>query len=425
MAQTLAINGGTPVRTKPFPPWPYFQPEIIEAAMEPLRTGKPNYWTGPYGREFQEQFAAYCGCRYGVAVNSGTSALQVACAAADIGPGDEVITTCCTFIASAMCVIQQNGVPIFCDVEPRYHNLDPAQIADLITPRTKAIIPVHLYGHPCDMDPIMALARQHNLVVIEDCAQAHGAEYKGKKVGSLGHIGAFSFCQDKTFTTGGEGGFVCTNDEVMALKSRTFKDHGFWEEERRDLLEMESLYLYIHHSLGFNFRMTEMQAVIGLKCLALLDSWNLPRRAANAAAITAEIGGAPGVEPPHVADWATRGWYKYPITLALEELTCDRDQFVRAVRAEGYPGAAIGEWPENYREEVFTRQQGYGGSHCPFQCPIYTERGGAVDYAQVHMPVAAELGRRTLKLQVHPTMEPSDAADIGQCVRKVAEAYAR
>ena len=419
---TLAINGGAPIRTEPFPPWPWFDEDTIAAVTEPLRTGKVNYWTGPFGTSFQDAFAAWCGAKYAVAVNSGTSALQVALAAAEVGAGDEVITQAETFIASAMCALQQNAQPVFADVDPRTHTLDPAAFRAAITDRTRAVIPVHLYGHPADMDAIREIADERGIKVIEDCAQAHGAIYKGQMVGSIGDVAAFSFCQDKIFTTGGEGGMVTTSDDDFAMRARTFKDHGFWEEERRNLLEMESLYLYIHHALGFNFRMTEMQAVIGLKCLEKIDSWNLPRRARNAEAITAQMEGLPQLNPPHVAPGCTHAWYKYVITLNLDRLTCDRDQFVRAMRAEGYPSAMIGDWPENYKEEVFINHRGYGKTTCPFPCPWQAR---TIDYSAVSCPNSADVGRRTVKCQVHPTMEPEDAADIGRIVRKVAMAYAK
>ena len=422
MSELLAIDGGTPVRTDPFPAWPHFDEDTIQHAMQPLREGKPNYWTGPRGVEFQDKFAAFCGAKHGVAVNSGTSALHVACGALGLGPGDEVITPAYTFIASAMCVIQQNAVPVFADIDADIHNISPDDVRSKITPQTKAIIAVHMYGHPADMGPIMEIAEEHNLAVIEDCAQAHCAVYKGKRVGSIGHINAFSFCQDKIFTTGGEGGFVTTDSDDLAGAARCFKDHGFWEEERRGLLDMEALYLYIHHSIGFNYRMTEMQSAIGISALAQLESWNLPRRAANADAITGEIAGLPGVTPPVVRDGCTHAWYKYPITLNLDQLTCDRDQFVLACRAEGYGGTAIGDWPENYLEDVFTKHGGYGPTGCPFTCP-HNER--VIDYSQVRCETAAEVGARTLKLQVHPTMQTDDAKDIGRIIRKVAEAYAK
>jgi len=418
MAARLAIEGGEKVRKEPFPPWPHFWPEEIEAAMEPLKEGKPNYWTGPRGLEFQKRFAEYCGSQYGIAVNSGTSALHVALAAAQIGPGDEVITPSYTFIASAMCVLQQNAVPVFADSDLKTHTISPDSIRQLLTERTRAIMPVHLYGHPAEMDEIMAIAKEHNLIVIEDCAQAHGARYKGQVVGSIGHLGAFSFCQDKIFTTGGEGGMVTTSDPEMAERARSFKDHGYWEQERRGLLEMEALYLYIHHALGFNFRMTEMQSAIGLKALERLD-WNLARRRENAELLTERIADLEAVNPPYEAPHVRHAFYKYPITLNLERLKVDRDRFCRALQAEGLP-AAIGDWPENYLEQVFQEKVGYGKTKCPFECPWNRQ---PADYARVVCENARWLGKRTIKLQVHPTLELSDIEDVAAILRKVTEAY--
>ena len=224
-----------------------------------------NYWTGVRGRQFQDEFAKFCGAEHGIAVMNGTAALHVALAAANIGPGDEVIVPPRTFIATAFSVLHQNAVPIFADVNLETQNIDVSSIREHITPRTKAIICVHLAGLTCEMDPLLDLAREFNLVIIEDAAQAHGAEYKGEKAGALGHIAAFSFCNDKHFTTGGEGGMVVTNDADMAEIARSFKDHGYEEKERRSLLELEALYTYIHHRMGYNYRMTEMQAAIGIE----------------------------------------------------------------------------------------------------------------------------------------------------------------
>ncbi|MDP6777496.1 MAG: DegT/DnrJ/EryC1/StrS family aminotransferase, partial [Candidatus Latescibacteria bacterium] len=277
----LAIEGGDPVRTDPFPPWPYFYEDEKRAVQEVLDSGKVNYWTGSLGMDFQDRFAQYCGAAFGIAVCNGTAALHVALAAANIGPGDEVIVPARTFIASASAVLNQNAIPVFADVDPESHTIDPKSVASLVNDRTRGVIAVHLAGHPAEMDPLMEIADTHGLVVIEDAAQAHGAEYRGRKVGSLGHLAAFSFCQDKIFTTGGEGGMVTTSDEEMARTARTFKDHGCLEEERRSLLEMEQLYTYIHHRMGYNYRMTEMQAAIGLKALDRLD-WNVEIRRRNA-----------------------------------------------------------------------------------------------------------------------------------------------
>ena len=193
-----------------------FEEETIQAAMEPLRTGKVNYWTGTEGMKFEEEFARYNGVRFGIATSNGTSALHVAVASLGIGPGDEVIVPSYTFIATSFAVCQAGAIPVFADVNKEDHTISPESIEEKITERTKGIIVVHLYGNVCQMDKIMEIAEKHNLKVIEDCAQAIGATFNGKKVGSIGHAGAFSFCQSKTFTTGGEGGCVITDDEDLA-----------------------------------------------------------------------------------------------------------------------------------------------------------------------------------------------------------------
>ena len=202
----LASNGGSPVRTTPFAPWPFFPQDEISAATACLASGKVNYWTGTEGREFEKEFAAFTGCSHAIALANGTVALELALFALGIGPGDEVITTSRTFIASASCIVMRGATPVIADVDLVSQNITADTIRPYITTRTKAIIAVHLAGWPCDMDPIMELAREHKLKVIEDCAQCHGATYQGRPVGSLGDVAAFSFCQDKIMTTGGEGG---------------------------------------------------------------------------------------------------------------------------------------------------------------------------------------------------------------------------
>ncbi|HOJ31845.1 MAG TPA: DegT/DnrJ/EryC1/StrS family aminotransferase, partial [bacterium] len=210
----LAIEGGEKINNKPFPMWPAFSEKTIERALEPLKTGKVNYWTGPYGTQFEEAWAKWNGAKYAITTTNGTSALHTAVAALGIGPGDEVICPSYSFIASSFCVPQAGALPVFADVD-QSHTLDPKGIEQHINERTKAIIVVHLYGVVADMDPILEIAKKHNLYVIEDCAQCFGGIYKGKKVGTLGDVGCFSFCQSKHFTTGGEGGAVITNDENL------------------------------------------------------------------------------------------------------------------------------------------------------------------------------------------------------------------
>lgn len=209
-----------------FAPWPHFAPDEVEAAAEVLRSGKVNYWTGEEGRLFEKEFAEFAGCEHAIALANGTVALETALKALGVGAGDEVITTSRTFIASASCAVSVGARPVTADVDRTSQNLTAGTILAAITPRTKAIVAVHLAGWPCDMDGIMELARQHRLKVVEDCAQSQGARYKGKAVGSLGDVAAFSFCQDKIMTTGGEGGMLTTNDRELWQRAWSYKDHG-------------------------------------------------------------------------------------------------------------------------------------------------------------------------------------------------------
>jgi dTDP-4-amino-4,6-dideoxygalactose transaminase len=418
MSKNLAINGGLKVREDAYPAWPHFFDDEVAEVEAVLRERKVNYWTGNRGRQFQENFAKFCGAEHGIAVMNGTAALHVALAAANVGPGDEVIVSPRTFIATAFSVLHQNAVPIFADVNYETQNIDVNSIREKITPRTKAVICVHLAGLTCDMDPIIDLAREFNLVIIEDAAQAHGAEYKGVRAGTLGHIAAFSFCNDKHFTTGGEGGMVVTDDAAMAEIARSFKDHGYEEKERRSLLELEALYTYIHHRMGFNYRMTEMQAAIGLKALEKLD-WNINRRRENAYYLTEKISPFDALVPPFDGDDYKHSFYKYYVRLKLDKIKVDRDTFVKAVRAEGVP-IGLGTASEGYREEAFQKLRGYGNTTCPFTCPWYK---GAVDYSPVTLPNARRLGNEVFVLQVHPTIEKNDLDDVVQAIEKVLDAY--
>lgn len=418
MSKHLAINGGPKVREKTFPPWPQFFDDEIAEVEDVLRERKVNYWTGNRGMQFQENFANFCGAEYGIAVMNGTAALHVALAAANVGPGDEVIVPPRTFVATAFSVLHQNAVPVFADVTFETQNIDVNAIREKITPRTRAIICVHLAGLTCEMDPIIDLAQEHNLVIIEDAAQAHGAEYKGKRTGTLGHIAAFSFCNDKHFTTGGEGGMVVTNNMEMAEIARSFKDHGYEEKERRSLLELEALYTYVHHRMGYNYRMTEMQAAIGLKALEKLV-WNINRRRENAHYLTEKISQYDALVPPFEGEDYKHSFYKYYVRLKLDKITVDRDTFVEAIRAEGVP-IGLGTASEGYREEAFQKLKGYGKTTCPFECPWYE---GAVDYSAVSLPNARRLGKEVFVLQVHPTIERDDLDDVLHAIEKVLEAY--
>jgi dTDP-4-amino-4,6-dideoxygalactose transaminase len=415
----LAIDGGPRVRTRPFPPWPHFFDDEIEEVRKVLLEGRVNYWTGTRGREFQERFARFCGAKHGIAVMNGTAALHAALAAARVGPGDEVIVPPRTFIATSFSVLHQNAVPVFADVDPRTQNIDVRSIRERITDRTRAVICVHLAGLPCDMDPIMKLAAKHDLRVIEDAAQAQGARYKGRCTGTLGHIAAFSFCNDKIFTTGGEGGMVVTDSDEMAAVARSVKDHGYEELERRNLLELEALYTYIHHRMGYNYRMTEMQAAIGLKALDKIE-WNLQRRRENARYLTKHLSKHEALTPPFESEDFQHAYYKYYVRLDPGKLRTGRDDFVKAVRAEGVP-IGLGTSSENYREQAFRELAGYGRTECPFRCPWYK---GRADYTAVELANAKRLGGEVFVLQVHPTVERSDLDDVIAAIGKVLDAYA-
>jgi len=259
-----------------FSPWPSFTIEEAEAVYQVVMSNKVNYWTGKECRLFEGEFAAWCGVSYAVALSNGTLALDVALKALGVGPGDEVIVTPRTFIASVSCVVNAGATPVFADVEIDSGNISARTISSLITPKTKAVICVHLAGWPCDMDPIMSLAEKNDFFVIEDCAQAHGARYKGRSVGSIGHVGAWSFCQDKIMTTGGEGGMVTTNDDALWRSMWSFKDHG---KSYAAVYERQHPpgFRWLHESFGTNWRMIEMQAVIGRIQLRRMSEWTKKR----------------------------------------------------------------------------------------------------------------------------------------------------
>ncbi|MBL8992226.1 MAG: DegT/DnrJ/EryC1/StrS family aminotransferase, partial [Spirochaetia bacterium] len=282
MQEKLAIHGGPKAVTNSLKSWPSFDEKAIGNVEAVLRSGKVNYWTGKKGMEFEKKFAAWQGSAHAISVATGTAALHTCLNALGVGPGDEVIVPSYTFIATSFSVLQAGAIPRFADVNIDDHCISVASAEKLVNKRTKAIIPVHLYGNVCDMDQIMAFAKKHNLFVIEDNAEAYGGSYKGKKTGTIGHMAACSFCQNKTFTTGGEGGMVTTNDEELAWKARSFRDHGYDVKDRLNLLEMEQKLSYIHNMMGFNYRMTEMQSAIGLAELERIDNWNMPARRRNA-----------------------------------------------------------------------------------------------------------------------------------------------
>ncbi|NLE54435.1 MAG: DegT/DnrJ/EryC1/StrS family aminotransferase, partial [Lentisphaerae bacterium] len=384
---TLAIDGGPKTVTNKLTGWPKFSEEAIAAVEAVMRSGKVNYWTGPKGMEFEKKFAAWQGSKYAISVNSGTSALHVAMAALGIGPGDEVIVPSYTFIATGFSVVQAGAIPRFADVNLDDHCISIASAEKLVTARTKAIIPVHLYGNVCDMDPLFAFAKKYNLFIIEDNAEAIGGEYKGRKTGTLGHINACSFCQNKTFTTGGEGGMVTTDDEDLVWAARSFRDHGYDVKERLNLLELEQKLPYIHNRVGWNYRMTELQSAIGLAELQRLDDWNMPNRRRNAHIVMDALRDLPQVKyMPIDTPERRNGWFVMAFSLNIEQMTCDIAQFVKAAGAEGAPCWKVF-WPQCHTEKAYMKQNGFGRTGFPFNSKEYTD-AASVDYSKVEVPNA-------------------------------------
>jgi dTDP-4-amino-4,6-dideoxygalactose transaminase len=397
----LAINAGVPVRTRPFAPWPAFSEDEVAAACAVLRSGEVNYWTGQEGVQFEKEFAAYVGCRYAVAVSNGTVALELALRAMGIKPGDEVVVPSRTFIASASAVVACGATPVIADVDRVSQNLTAATVERALSPHTRAIIAVHLAGWPCDMDSILMLARHYNLKVLEDCAQSCGATYHDRKVGSLGDAGAFSFCQDKIMSTGGEGGMITTNDEGIFEAAWSYKDHG---KNYRAMQSRTSAHYFrwVHDSFGTNGRLTEMQAAIGRVLLRKLDDRVAIRRA-NAGTLTCAIADVPGLRLPVPPSEVGHAFYKYYAFVQPTELrkSWDRDRIAAAICAEGIPCSA-GTCSELYLEKAFS--------------PRARRRE--------RLPVARELGETSLMFLVHNTLPLDDVLDTASAIRKVLGAAA-
>ncbi len=396
----LAVDGGSLVRSAPFPAWPLFEPDEIDAVVQVLASGKTNYWTGDVCSRFEQQFAEYTGCRHAISLANGTLALELALYALGIGPDDEVIVPARTFIASASCAVARGAIPVIADVDPVTQNLTAETVRAALTSRTRAIIAVHLAGWPCDMDPILDLARAHEVKVIEDCAQAHGAFYKGRPVGGLGHMGAFSFCQDKIMTTGGEGGMLVLNDTEQWKKAWAYKDHGkSWDAV--NTREHPPGYRWLHESFGSNWRLTEMQAAIGLCQLDKLGNWH-SKRQANAKLLSDCFSMIPGLRTTRPPEDFGHAYYKYYVFLEPEKLRPDWDQarVIAAINAEGVP-CFSGSCSEIYLEQAFIKA-GLG----PAQ----------------RLPVARALGETSLMFLLHPTLGETEMRDTCRAVTKVMQA---
>ena len=389
----------------PFSPWPSFTQLEADAVSQVLLSNKVNYWTGQEGRQFEREFAEWADSKYAIAMGNGTLALDVALQALGIGAGDEVIVTPRTFIASISSVVNAGATPIFADVDAATGNITPETIRAVLTEQTKAIVCVHLAGWPCDMDGIMALADEHNLYVIEDCAQAHGAKYKGRSVGSIGHIGAWSFCQDKIMTTGGEGGMVTTNDESLWRKMWAYKDHG---KSYAAVYETEHPpgYRWLHESFGTNWRMTEMQAVIGRIQLTRMNDWTA-KRTDNAQAILAAC-----------AKWQSKGYLSVPrLEESLDFVDCIHAYYKLYVYVQ--PDNLPDEWSRDRIIEEIANQgvPCFSGS----ASEVYLEKAfdGTGLRPESRLPIAKQLGETSLMFLVHPTLTTAEVEQTVQAIDRV------
>lgn len=386
-----------------FPAWPQFDDKNINDISDILSSGKVNYWTGNKGFQFEEKFSEWIGSKYAISCSSGTSAVHIAVSALNIGPGDEVIVPSYTFIATSFAVLQAGAIPVFCDVMSD-HTIDPQRIEALITKRTKAIIVVHLYGVVCDMDAIMDIAKKYNLRVIEDSAQCLGGRYKGKKTGTIGDIGTFSFCQSKHFTTGGEGGMVVTNDENLSWECKSFRDHGFDVKRKIDLLTLEEQAFHVHNRIGFNYRMTEIQSVIGINELSRFDSWNLPRRKHFAKIYDAAFVDMPEIiSIPFNSKERENAYWLYPLVLNSNVFPVNVATVLAELKKEGIPSFKI-QWPEAYGEKVYRELNGFGSVDFSFKSKEYTSPE-SVDYKNIVCETARGLLPVTFSLYLHPTWE--------------------
>jgi dTDP-4-amino-4,6-dideoxygalactose transaminase len=371
-------------------PWPSFTQEEVDAVQKVLLSNKVNYWTGDECKQFEKEFAEFSDSEYAIAVANGTLALELALKALDIGKNDEVIVTSRTFIASISAIISVGATPVFADVSLDSQNITPEFIREKITSKTKAIICVHLAGWPCEMDEIMQIANEFDFLVIEDCAQAHGAKYKGKSVGSIGNIGCWSFCQDKIMTTGGEGGMVTTNDQKLFKKMWSYKDHG----KDYDLCHQPKKegFNWLHTSLGSNYRMTEMQAAIGRIQLKKMPEWH-QKRLRNANKIWDCALKINDLYVPKIPDYIEHAAYKCYI---FTKKNINRDKILNKIDDFGIP-CYFGSCSEVYLEQAFNTTN--------FK-------------PKIRLKNPEKLSKTTLMFLVHPTLKDEEINRICEALNK-------
>lgn len=414
----LAIFGGEPVRKVPFPRYRTIGEEEKRAVMEVMDSGtlsqflgtwSPDFYGGPRVQKLEKEWATYFRVKHAVSVNSATSGLYAAVGAAGVGPGDEVIVSPYTMAASATAALVYGAIPVFADIDPDIFCLDPQSIRSRITPRTKAIIAVDIFGHPADFDEIMEIAREHDLVVIEDAAQAPGAIYKGRYAGTLGHMGVFSLNYHKTIHCG-EGGVVVTDDDRFAERLQLIRNHAEVVVEKKGVTDLTNM-------IGFNYRMTEIEAAIASEQLKKLESLVRPRVEA-AEFLSSKLRGLPGLIPPAVRNDVRHGYYVYPMKYDAEITGVSRARFAEALRAEGIP-CGTGYVRPLYLEPVYQKRIGYGRKGFPFTCE---KNPTSVSYARGICPVCERMHfEQLLSLGVcHANITSKDLEDVVSAFEKVA-----
>lgn len=395
MKQSLAINGGTPVRSSPMQTRAYIGNREYELLKEVLDSGiLSEFRAGPKAMQFESSFASFHDCLHGVAVTSGTTALHLAVSALDIGPGDEVIVPPFTFVATASTVLQQYAVPVFADIDPITFCLSAQSVETAITPRTKAVIAVHLFGHPADVAALRDVTDRHGLRLIEDCAQAHGARYNGRRVGSWGDMGAFSFYQSKNMTCG-EGGIVITNNDRLLRQLRLLKEHGNPRESKS---------WYEHTILGYNYQMSELQAAVAIAQLEKLEEMNRIRRT-HAELYRHELGDLDLVFPQVVGE-VEHVYHLYPV-LFPTIYSMHRDWFAQAMEAEN---VLIGiNYPKSlHQDPLFV-------SIAENPHPLL----GRVTYSDDRLPVTLDVAKRILTLHTDPCLTEQDILHVCRALKKV------